>query len=29
VTEEELDLPALPALSEPSEEAPEEAPAEQ
>ncbi len=29
VTEEELDLPALPALSEPAEEAPEEAPAEQ
>jgi preprotein translocase subunit SecG len=29
VTEEELDLPALPALSEPAEETPEEAPAEQ
>ena len=29
VTEEELDLPALPDLSEPADEAPEEAPAEQ
>ena len=29
VTDEELDLPALPALPEPAEETPEEAPAEQ